>query len=298
MTSPNNKPNNKDIDQHSGIETTGHEWDGIKELNNPAPRWWLWVFFITCIWAFGYWVIYPAWPTFSEEHARGGTKGSLEWTQYKQLSEAQQEITARKTAYLEKFRKSSFDAILNNPELYNFAIAGGKAAFKNHCATCHGTGGEGSKGYPNLNDDDWLWGGTVDAIYHTINVGARSTHDESRTSSMPAFDTMLTPQEIQTIAQYVFSMSTQQPSDQSTKGAHLYQEHCAACHGSDGKGNTELGAPNLADHIWLYSKGDIADIMAQIQAPKHGTMPAWNTRLDNDTIRQLAIYVHELGGGQ
>jgi cytochrome c oxidase cbb3-type subunit 3 len=293
MTSNND---HKEIDQHSGVETTGHEWDGIKELNNPAPRWWLIVFFITCIWGFGYWVIYPAWPTLSGEGERGGTKGSMEWTQYSQLKEQQADIVARKAAYLEKFQSSSFGDIMKNPELYAFAIAGGKSAFKDNCATCHGTGGAGGKGYPNLNDDDWLWGGDVTTIYQTIRYGIRSEHEETRVSQMPAFAEMLGNNDIDMIAQYVASLSGGSAS--SAKGAALYQEHCSSCHGKDAKGNKEFGAPNLADSIWFYSEGDKASIISQIKAPKHGMMPHWNGRLSEDTIRQLSIYVHSLGGGE
>lgn len=286
----------KEIDQHSGVETTGHDWDGIKELNNPAPRWWLIVFFICCIWGFGYWVVYPAWPTLSGEGERGGTKGSMGWTQYTQLKEQQADIIARKAKYLAKFQNSSFDNIANDPELYAFAIAGGKAAFKDNCATCHGTGGAGAKGYPNLNDDDWLWGGTVAQIYQTIKYGIRSTHAETRISEMPAFGAMLKSEYIDAIAEYVVSLSSK--VDSSENGAKLFAENCASCHGADGHGNREFGAPNLADSIWFYSDGEKSGIISQIKSPKHGVMPTWAGRLDEDTIRQLAIYVHSLGGGE
>lgn len=286
----------KDVDPHSGIETTGHEWDGIKELNNPAPRWWLWVFFLTCIWAVGYWVVYPAWPTLSGEGERGGTKGAFEWTQYNQLKEQQAEIVARKSTYLKRFHVSSFEEIKNDPELYAFAIAGGKSAFKDNCATCHGTGGAGAKGYPNLNDDDWLWGGTMQDIHQTLLYGIRSSHEDSRDSQMPAYGEILSGEEIADVADYVLSLS--QNSDYPERGEVIYQENCAACHGDDGNGNKELGAPNLADSLWFYSEGDRASLITQIKQPKHGMMPAWKDRLDEDTIRQLTIYIHSLGGGQ
>lgn len=288
--------NNKEIDNHSGVETTGHDWDGIKELNNPAPRWWLIVFFISCIWAFGYWVIYPAWPTFSGEGERGGTTGSIGWTQYTQLKASQADIIARKADYLEKFQDSSLEEIMRDPELYAFAIAGGKAAFKDNCATCHGTGGAGAKGYPNLNDDDWLWGGKPADIYQTIKYGIRSNHDETRVSQMPVFGDILTSNDIDAISEYVVNLS--QRGNYPEKGATLYRENCASCHGDDGRGNREFGAPNLADSIWFYSEGDKAGIVSQIKAPKHGMMPNWNGRLNEDTIRQLTVYVHSLGGGE
>lgn len=282
----------KEIDAHSGVETTGHEWDGIKELNNPMPRWWLWTFYVTIIWAIGYWVVYPAWPTLS-----GHTEGSAGWTQYKKLAEEQQEIVERRGEYLKRFHKASFDEIQKDQGLYEFALAGGKAAFKDNCATCHGTGGEGGNGYPNLNDDDWLWGGTLNDIYQTLKHGVRSGDEDGRVSEMPAFGELgiLTKQQINDVAEYVLAMGK---SGKYPDGASkLFEENCASCHGADGKGMHEVGAPNLTDPIWLYA-GKKSEIMAQMHKPKHGVMPHWIDRLPDDTIRQLAIYVHSLGGGE
>lgn len=294
MTSDNHK---KEIDQHSGVETTGHEWDGIKELNNPAPRWWLWVFYICIIWSIGYWVVYPAWPTLSGEGVRGGTVGKIEWTQYKKLAKDQAEIVARKSQYLERFRARSLDEIAHDPELYAFAVAGGKAAFKDNCATCHGTGGSGGKGYPNLNDDDWLWGGSLDAIYETIKYGIRSSHDDTRISQMPAFGEMLDDAQLNAVAEYVVAFG-KGGSSAMHPGAVAFEENCAACHGMNGEGSRDFGAPSLRDAIWLYGDGSKEGIVAQIKAPRHGMMPTWEGRLDEDTIRQLTIYVHSLGGGE
>ncbi|WP_417449237.1 cytochrome-c oxidase, cbb3-type subunit III [Kordiimonas sp.] len=284
----------KDIDSFTGIETTGHEWDGIKELNNPSPRWWLIVFFLCCVWSVGYWVVYPAWPTFSGDGERGGTAGSMGWTQYDQLKEQQAEIRARKSAYLASFEAASFEEVQADEALYAFAVAGGAAAFKDNCATCHGTGGAGSAGYPNLNDDDWLWGGDIDAIHETIRAGVRAGHEETRFSEMPAFGDMLSDTEIADVAQHVMSLTQDVPG--SADGAQVFADNCAACHADDGTGDHGLGSPNLADAIWFY--GDTkADIMSQVRKPKHGVMPSWEARLDATTIRQLAIYVHSLGGG-
>jgi cytochrome c oxidase cbb3-type subunit 3 len=293
MTSDNHK---KEIDEHTGVETTGHDWDGIKELNNPAPRWWLWVLFLCCIWSFGYWIYYPTWPTFSGEGERGGTVGKLGWTQYNQLAEAQKEIVARKEKYLKKFRSSSLKQVMRDEKLYEFAIAGGRAAFKDNCATCHGTGGAGGKGYPNLNDDDWLWGGTVAEIYQTIKYGIRSSHEDTRISEMPVFADMLSDKEIRDVAKYVVSLS--QKTGGSDAGATVFSDNCAACHGENGKGGRDFGAPNLADSIWLYSNGSVNSVVSQIKKPRHGSMPTWAGRLDEDTIRELSIYVHSLGGGE
>lgn len=294
----------KDVDQHSGVETTGHEWDGIKELNNPLPRWWLWVFYISIIWSIGYWVLYPAWPTWSDDHARGGTKGSLEWTQYTKLAEEQAEIKARRAEYLEDFQKASFDEIMHDEALYQFALAGGASAFKDNCATCHGTGGAGAPGYPNLNDDDWIWGGDMESIHQTILYGVRM-HDDAHQSMMPAFGDMLDEHELHAVVEYVLGLHSGEsliPTGEEESlplGAQVFADNCAACHGTDGTGDRTLGAPNLADAIWLKSEdGSTQAVMSQIQNPKHGMMPAWIDRLDEDTIRQLTIYVHSLGGGE
>jgi cytochrome c oxidase cbb3-type subunit 3 len=284
--------NKKEIDQLSGIETTGHEWDGLKELNFPAPRWWLIVFIICCIWAVGYWFVYPAWPTIS-----GNTKGSMGWTQYKKLSAEQEEIANMRGKLLEKIKTESLSEIQNDPELYAFAIAGGKTMFKENCAACHGTGAEGRKGFPNLNDDDWLWGGKLEDIYNTIKYGVRSNHEKTYSLQMPAFakDGILKHEQIESIAEYVLSLSGKNPN--ATVGEELFKQNCASCHGDKGQDNREFGAPNLSDKIWFYG-GDKSAIVQQINNPRHGVMPTWEARLPDSTIKQLAVYVHSLGGGE
>ncbi|MGE4313751.1 MAG: cytochrome-c oxidase, cbb3-type subunit III [Pseudobdellovibrionaceae bacterium] len=289
----NNTSHDKEIDHITGVETTGHEWDGLKELNNPLPRWWLWVFFVCIAWSLVYFVLYPAWPTLS-----GATKGTLGYTQEKELAKSQAEIVARQDAYMKDFSKASLDEIMNSPELYAFATAGGKAAFKDNCATCHGTGAEGAKGYPNLNDDDWIWGGTLEDIQYTIIHGIRSGDEEARFSEMPSFgrDGLLKANEIREVAEYVGGISKGE-SDETMAGYEIFQKNCAICHGADAKGNRELGAPNLSDQIWLY--GDTKeDIYSSIYTAHAGVMPAWGPRLDAQTIKQLTIYVHQLGGGE
>ncbi len=274
------------------IKTTGHEWDGISEYNIPAPRWWLIVWVICIIWAIGYWCFYPTWPV-----KGGNSKGSLNWTQQSQLAESQIEIEARKNIYLKKFSKSSFEEIQKNPELMEFALNGGKTAFKENCAACHGTGAAGSKGFPNLNDDDWLWGGKITDIYQTLRFGIRASHDKTRFSQMPAFglDKVLKKDEIDAVAEYVLSLSDKAVANK--EGEKLFKANCVACHGQQGKGDRTVGAPNLADAIWLY--GDKKeDVIFSIYYARAGVMPYWNTRLDDDTIKQLALYVHSLGGGE
>ncbi len=283
-----------EIDKVTGIETTGHEWDGLKELNNPLPRWWLWVFIVTIIWSIGYFIVYPAWPI-----PGGHTKGIGGYTQFKELEASQAEIAARQAVYLDRFSKASFEEIMNDPELYAFASAGGATAFKNNCAVCHGSGAQGAKGYPNLNDDDWLWGGKLGDIYHTLQHGIRSNDPETRYSQMPAFgrDGLLKRDEINDVVDYVLTLSGGTATASYAKGAAIFKSQCATCHGEDGKGGRNFGAPNLTDKIWLYG-GDRATVFETVYNSRFGVMPAWGQRLDKDTLRELAIYLHQLGGGE
>ncbi len=287
---------NKEIDKVSGVETTGHEWDGLKELNNPLPRWWLWVWLVCIIWSMWYWVLYPAWPV-----PGGATEGTKGYTQFKELAESQKEILARQQQYLDRFDKASFDQIMNDKELYAFAMAGGASAFKDNCATCHGSGAEGSKGYPNLNDDDWLWGGKLSDIYYTIKHGIRSSDEETRLSKMPAFgkEGLLDRKEIDAVVGYVFSLSGAGDNHDGTYdlGQKIFAQNCATCHGDNGQGKREFGAPNLSDKIWLYG-GKREDIFYTVYNARAGIMPTWQNRLDENTIKELAVYVHQLGGGE
>ena len=181
----------------------------------------------------------------------------------------------------------------------NFAIAGGRAAFGDNCATCHGQGGAGqSGGFPSLADDSWLWGGDLESIHQTLLYGIRFDHEDTRFSEMPAFGEILGPEEIDAVAEYVLSLSGQAENEEAAKqGAEIFAEQCAACHGEAGEGMVELGAPRLSDQIWLYG-GTKEQVVAQIRQPQHGVMPAWVDRLDPETIKMLAVYVHSLGGGE
>lgn len=295
MANPDKPDAPREIDATTGVETTGHDWDGIKELNNPAPRWWLLVWLVCIVWSVGYWVVYPTWPTIS-----GHTKGLWEWTEHKELQATQQEIVERQAGYLERFHQADFKAIMADPALYAFAVAGGQAAFKDNCATCHGTGASGSIGYPNLNDDDWLWGGRIADIYQTIRFGIRSPHPDTRVSQMPAFgkDGILTRAEVDKVVDYVRALSGEGLKQASyDEGAAIFASNCAACHGTDAKGNREFGAPNLTDAIWLYGS-EREKVFQSVFYAHAGVMPTWEGRLSPDTIRQLAIYVHSLGGGE
>lgn len=286
----------KRIDEVTGFETTGHVWDDdLEELNKPLPKWWLYVLYVCIIWSIGYWILYPAWPT-----ATGYTEGYLGYSQRATVS---QQVAAGKAAqakFREEIAHAEISEIKDNPDLLNFALAGGKAAFGDNCAPCHGRGAEGAQGYPNLNDDDWIWGGDLAAIQQTIRHGIRSSDEDTRVSDMPKFgrDELLEPAQISDVTEHVLSLSGKSTDQEAaTRGAELFAENCAACHGEDGKGMQELGAPNLTDAIWLYG-GDKADIATSIETGRGGVMPPWQNRLDDVTIKQLAVYVHALGGGQ
>ncbi len=279
-------------DKNNNKKTTGHQWDGISEYNIPAPRWWLIVWIITIIWSIGYWVFYPTWPI-----KGGNSKGVLNWSEQSQLAESQEEISAKKVVFLEKISKSNFTQIQKDPQLMEFVLNGGRAAFKENCAACHGTGAQGSKGFPNLNDDDWLWGGKINDIYQTIKYGIRSSHDQTRLSQMPSFglDKILKKEEIIAVVDHVMFLSGK--AEKNPIGEKIFKDNCASCHGIAGKGSHSFGAPNLSDAIWLYgnSKEDITFTVTYAHA---GVMPYWIGRLDDNTIKQLAIYVHSLGGGE
>ncbi len=285
----------KEIDEFTGVETTGHEWDGIKELNNPLPRWWLWTMYATIIFSIGYVIYYPAIPLINEE-----TKGISGETTRSVLVEELAAAKAEKAELIAKVEKASVEEMAANEELRRFAIAAGSSLFKVNCVQCHGSGAQGSVGYPNLNDDDWLWGGDLESIYTTIAHGARYDQDEdTRVSDMPAFgDDQLEDADIAKIAEHVLKLSGSEfDAAKQAEGAPLYEENCASCHGEEGKGVREFGAPNIADALWLYS-GTREGIIAQIATPKHGEMPAWKARLGDVAAKQLAVYVHSLGGGE
>lgn len=286
----------KRIDEVTGVETTGHVWDDdLEELNKPLPQWWLWVMYATIVWSIGYWVLYPAWPLASDY-----TRGMLGYSQRAVVMEQVAAGKAAQSEFRDAIAKAELAEIQTKPDLLNFAVAGGRAAFGDNCAPCHGRGAQGFEGYPNLNDDDWIWGGDLAAIHQTIRHGIRNSDEDSRQSEMPKFgkDELLEKAQIDDVAEYVLSLSgSATDTAAAERGATVYAENCAACHGENGKGMNELGAPNLADSIWLYG-GDKADIVTSINTGRGGVMPAFQSRLDDVTVKQLAVYVHSLGGGK
>jgi len=284
----------KEIDDVTGTQTTGHEWDGIKELDTPMPKWWLGLFYLCIVWAIGYWVLYPAWPGIT-----GYTRGLLNHS-------LRDEVTANVTA-LKQARagqeaalgKASLAEIQRNPDLLQLAMAQGRMLFGDNCVPCHGAGGQGAPGYPNLNDDVWLWGGTLADIQHTITVGVRADHPGTRQSQMPTFgrDGILKEQQVDDLAAYVLHLSGRDANPRAVDRAKvLFTENCAACHGPGGKGSREMGAPDLTDNETLYGSS-LAAVRDQIWNGHNGVMPSWSGRLTPEAIKALAVYVHNLGGG-
>ena len=292
-------PTKIEKDAVTGQETTGHEWDGIKELNTPLPRWWLYTFYATIAFAAVYAVLYPSIPGF-----RSHSGGVLGYTQRTALDRSVADAAAAQKVFRDRISASSLADVQKDPELFGFAMTGGRAAFNENCAACHKAGGAGGKGFPNLADDDWLWGGTLADVSQTVTHGIRNTDPNSRQSMMPRFgaDGLLTAAQIGDVADYVISLSDRNAAasgDASAvgRGGKLFADNCASCHGAAGEGNREVGAPRLNDRIWLYG-GDKASVVQTITFARNGSMPAWGERLDPVTIKMLTVYVHALGGGE
>lgn len=285
-------PTKIEKDSVSGQETTGHEWDGVKELNTPLPTWWVYTFYASIVFAIVYCVLYPAIPSLS-----GHTTGLLGYTNRSALVQELDRQNSERAKFTDRIRAASFAQIQQDPELLNFAIAGGRSAFQTNCMQCHGAGGAGSTGFPTLVDDDWLWGGKIEQIHQTIEYGIRNANEKSRATAMPRFgaDGLLTPEQVGQVTDYVLSLSGKATA--TAEGAKIFQEQCAACHQADGKGNQEMGAPDLADGLWLYG-GSRDAVYRSIFYARNGSMPAWGERLDEATIKMLTLYVHALGGGK
>jgi cytochrome c oxidase cbb3-type subunit 3 len=284
----------RERDEHSGVETTGHEWDGIKELDNPLPRWWLWVFYASIAVSIVYWVLMPAWPGL-----KGYTPGLMKQSDRVDVVEQLNALQAQRSQGEALLMSASLDQIERNPELQAHALAVGQSVFGDNCATCHGAGGGGAKGYPNLRDDVWLWGGSLAEIEQTIRIGVRSAHPETRFSLMPAFgrDGMLTNAQIADVSEYVVALSGREADAASAgRGQRIYADNCVACHGSAGEGDRAQGAPDLTDREWLYGS-DRAAIRGQIHNGRNGVMPAWEGRFSPAVIKALAVYVHVNAGG-
>lgn len=282
----------KHVDHVTGVETTGHVWDNdLRELNKPLPAWWLWTFYVCIVWAIGYWVVYPAWPTLN-----GYTKGIWGYSQREQVMKDVDSLKQGRSKFATALAATAIDKVKDDKAVFDYAIKAGKASFAENCAACHRSGGQGGPGYANLTDDDSLWGGSLAETEKTIQHGIRSTNDkDTRDSAMPRFgmDKMLDDKQISDVADHVIRLSG--GGADNAAGAAIFAEQCVACHGADGKGNKELGAPNLTDKIWLYGANK-ESIVESIRTGRGGVMPAWAGRLDPATIRALALYVASLSG--
>lgn len=280
------------------VSTTGHEWDGIAELNNPLPRWWLWSFYACVVWGIAYSVAYPAWPLLN-----GATEGYLKSSTRADVAVEIQKFKDANGPIEAKLAKADLTQIQADPELVAYTSNAGKALFGTWCAQCHGSGAQGNEGlgYPSLLDNDWLWGGSIEDIHTTITHGIRNTTDpDARLSEMPAFgrDELLDATQIAQVVQHVRTISGQEADAAlAAEGATVFTDNCASCHGEDGKGMREFGAPNLTDAIWLYG-GDVDTLTYTVTNARYGVMPDWNERLSEAEIRAVASYVHSLGGGE
>jgi cytochrome c oxidase cbb3-type subunit 3 len=292
-----NSPAPGEHDPVTGRHTTGHEWDGLKELNTPLPKWWFWTFVATVVWGIGYAVVYPSVPWFNTYFP-----GVIGYSQREAVTADIEALKAQRAGVMEKLKSTPLDEVKKDEALLAVALVAGRIAFAENCQACHGAGGSGRPGgYPALAGDAWIWGGSLEEIRQTIAFGIRSGHDEARNSMMPRFgaDGILKPAEIDQVADFV--MALHNPAAPAlpgaAAGATVYADNCASCHGDKGQGSRELGAPALRSGVHLY--GDTrAAVRAQIANPKHGVMPAWSTRLDEATIRAVTLYVHGLGGGE
>lgn len=276
------------------VPTTGHSWDGIEELDNPMPRWWLWTFYATIVFGVVYTILFPAWPLI-----HGATPGLLGWNSRQEVRGEIQRFNEMNAALTAEITAQPITEVAANPELNQFAVAKGAAVFRTWCAQCHGSGAGGAVGFPNLLDDDWLWGGSLEAVEQTVTHGIRNdTDSDARYSQMPAFGELLEPAQIEAVVQHVLQISGQ-PFDaaKAEEGAQVFAENCASCHGEEGHGDREQGAPNLTDALWLYG-GDADTLRHTVTYARFGVMPAWAGRLTEAEIRAVSLYVHQLGGGE
>lgn len=276
-----------------GHGTTGHSWDGIEEWNNPLPRWWVWTFYVTIAWGLIYTILYPAWPLVDRatQGLWGGSTRAEVAADIASFEAANAEINAKLAA-------ADLTTVSADADLQGYAFNAGAAVFRTWCAQCHGSGAAGAKGYPNLLDNDWLWGGDVEAVHQTIAYGIRSDHDDTRYSEMPAFGEWMAAEEIAALTQHVLAVSGQEnDAALAATGATLFADNCSSCHGDTAMGDREQGAPNLTDAIWLFG-GDEASITETITNSRFGVMPSWSNRLSEAEVNAVAVYVHSLGGGE
>lgn len=286
-------------DPVTGRETTGHEWNGIKELDTPVPRGVLMFLIVTHIWAIAWWFFVPTWPL-GETYTKGLLGVDQRTTVEARVVEGQQQ----RAPWMARLETEPYDAILADESLMETVRGTGQQLFGDNCAACHGRDGKGRANYPDLTDDDWRWGGGPELIEQTMRVGINTAHPETRIGQMPAFgrDQMLDRAQVTSVAAYVYSLthpeySTPENLERVEAGQEVFVATCAACHGDNAEGSREVGAPNLTDSYWVYG-GDIDTIIASVHGGRQGHMPTWDERLTTAEIRTLAVYVHDLGTQQ
>jgi cytochrome c oxidase cbb3-type subunit 3 len=286
----------EELDPVSGHRTTGHEWNGIKELDTPVPRGVLIFIVVTHLWALIWWVLMPTWPLITTY-----TKGLLRTDQHEMVERDLVAAQAERAAWMKAIETASFEEIQADEDLMRIVRNTGRQLFGDNCAACHGADGRGRSNYPDLTDDDWLWGGGPERIAETMRIGINSRHENTRVAQMPAFgrDAMLDRTQVRNVATYVHSLSnpatsTPQNVEQVQAGKEIFLTTCAACHGEDARGNREVGAPNLTDRYWVYG-GDLQAIIASVHGGRQGHMPTWDERLTPAEIKMLALYVDSLG---
>ena len=286
-------------DPVTGRDTTGHEWNGIKELDTPIPRGVLMFLIVTHVWAIFWWFMVPAWPL-----GVTYTKGLLGIDQQTTVEARVIDGQQQRSGWTTRLESEPYDTILADEALMRTVRDTGRQLFGDNCAACHGRDGRGRANYPDLTDDDWLWGGGPELIEQTMRVGINTAHPESRVSQMPAFgrDEMLDREQVRSVAAYVYSLthpdySTPENLDRINAGREVFVTTCAACHGENAQGDKEIGAPNLSDPYWVYG-GDLDTIIASVHGGRQGHMPTWDERLTTAEMRTLAVYVHDLGTEQ
>lgn len=286
-------------DSFTGRETTGHEWNGIKELDTPVPRGVLMFLIVTHLWAIGLWFLVPSWPLGTTY-----TRGLLGVDQHTTVEARVIEGQRQRAPWTIRLETEPYDAILADETLMQTVRHTGRQLFGDNCAACHGRNGRGNANFPDLTDNDWLWGGGPEMIEQTMRVGVNTAHPDSRVGQMPAFghDEMLDRVQVRNVAAYVYSLSntdysTPENLDRIESGREVFATTCAACHGENAQGDPKVGAPNLTDDRWIYG-GSMDTIIASVHGGRQGHMPTWEQRLTKSEIRTLALYVHDLGTRQ
>ena len=283
-------------DPVTGRNTTGHEWNGIEELDTPVPRVVLFFLFATILFSIVYWVLMPAWPL-----GWSYTKGLLGFDDRAVVTKAVSDATAERAVWTDRVASADFATIQQDPELMRAVTQTGRTLFEDNCAVCHGVDAKGGPGYPNLAAKAWLWGGSPEQIVETITVDINSGHADTRVSQMMAFgrDGVLDRKQVNDVVAYVRSLSGATPAagdaDRLKAGQEVFAANCVACHGDDGKGKTDMGAPDLTDSHWIYG-GDTQSVFNTVYAGRQGHMPHWGDRLTPVDIKVLALYVNSLGG--